>query len=90
MKNQPSRTRSKTIEEFSRALSHDGVSVRSRCYKVSDEDGSRFEILLDAAGQRALVDVSPAHAKQMEKLLREAVHGFATSVSMRLGKDKRL
>ncbi len=78
------------VEEYSRAVTYGGVSVRSRCTLVTKNDKVFYQILLDAAGQRAIIDIPKSRERSVEKILREALHGFATSVALRLDKNQRL
>jgi len=84
MTNRPKRTASNTIEEYSQSISSDGVTVRAKCYRVTEGNQVRFEILLDAAGERAMVDLSVQRASRLPAVVKQAAVGFAASIAARL------
>ena len=90
MDKQTNSTRPEIVEEYSRSMTYAGVSVRSRCTLVTKNGKVYYQILLDAAGQRAIIDIPRSRERSVERTLREALHGFATSVALRLDKSQRL
>ena len=84
MTNQKRRSASKTIEEYSQSVSSDGVLVRAKCYRVVEGERARLEILLDAAGEKAMVDLPAARASRLQAVVKQAAIGFAASIAARL------
>lgn len=88
--NQVKTSRTKTLTQYSKTVNEHGVMVRAKCVRIESEAGGRYEILLDAAGQRAIVDVPDDQSTSLEELVATVAAGFAASVSLRLTEDGRL
>jgi hypothetical protein len=88
--NQVKTSRTKTLTQYSRTVNEHGVMVRAKCVRIETTGGARYEILLDAAGQRAIVDVPGDPTTGLDQLVVTVAAGFAASVSLRLTEDGRL
>lgn len=84
------RKRSDTLAHYSACLNSDGVIVRAKCYRVRAEASERLEVILDAAGQRATLDVAVHEEGRLERIVSKAARSFAASVACRLGAEGRL
>ncbi len=80
----PKRNGKVTIEEYTQTVEADGVTVRTKCHRVTDGERLRLEIILDAAGERAMVDLPVERSHRVPKLAKQAAIGFAASLALRL------
>lgn len=88
--NQSRRKRSKTLVEGSATINTQGVMVRVSCFRIDDEARPRLEVRLEAAGQRATVDLPIAELANLSQCARQAAEGFASALRLRLRSDGML
>ena len=80
--------RSKWVREvagLSASQTRDGVFVTVRCTEIAGPDHSRYEIVLEGHGERAVVDVPGGEAASLERRIEEAVGAFVGAVRLRSG-----
>lgn len=90
MNDQAKRSRTKTLAQYAKSINEHGVMVRAQCLRIEAGGRERLEILLDAAGQRAVIDVPIEELALLEELVVRHATSFAAAVSLRLGAGGRL
>lgn len=90
MNKQLKRTSRKTLTQYSKTINEHGVMVRAECLRIQSGRQARLEILLDGAGQKAVVDVPVGDLSLLEELVGRHATAFAAAVSLRLDDDGRL
>lgn len=64
--------------------------VQIKCFRIERNTSVRIEVRMEAAAQRAAVDLPDGDPKALQADIEMAVRGFAASVRLRLREDGRL
>ena len=73
----------KELGEYSHTYSFENVFIRGRCFAVTRDGATRYEILVDGYGQYAVVDVP--RLDDVQRRMQEAMEAFQASVELRGG-----
>ena len=71
------------LEGLSRTYSRSGLQVKTRCTIIRSGKEERFEIVLEANGERSIVDVPGCDERMFVQYVEDAVIGFVESIKFR-------
>ena len=75
--------RLRTLEDLTIRRVSSGFLVCTRCVAISTHSKARYELILEAGGQRSVVDVSESDADSLHDRLDQAISVFAASLKLR-------